>query len=255
MSTSDKISLNIDPKGRRPSLYNYMLESVHLPAFPLVMLRLREDKKIQDYAFDIRVGSKLYELLNESFANNDLILYTVLVNGSVGVWNFDLLSAFKILSHLNILESTESWVKDARASMSNYLAKVKVESKKKDSKSLTISKEFLTALELVEKVNGSEILGRITKEIVSARKMDPTTIIYRLGMVLYHAKDVAGESPIEALDDPSSLYLKLSQSTFFKKHSDVFAQLADLEVQGRNMVTKALISLVIAAYAYQREVN
>ena len=246
--SSDKAP-NITVKKERPSLTEHMLRTGRLMAFPLVAVQLKPSK-VEDHIIELRVSPKIYEYFKNTSSSEQIFLYLSITHNTVGFWTTDMMTSFKVLSELGIIDDIKSWIAVARGSIVNVLAKAKVESKKSNPKALKVSEELLKSLDLLEKVKAQTLLPLVVKDIINSKTMDPTTVIYRVAMAIFHAKTLSDETVFDEIEDPSNLYFKLIESEFYKNHKKAFASLEELSVEMRNPAVKGTVSFAIAAYVY-----
>lgn len=122
------------------------------------------------------------------------------------------------------------------------------------SSELSKAKEILEVAGILDEVERKEtILIPITKVLVNSKTFDNNTIIYRLAMMIYHAKRNAGAQIIESIEDPGFIYLKLMQDQKIKK---LFEELLiERPFLSAIDLTKTLICFIIGAYLFYKAVS
>jgi predicted RNA binding protein with dsRBD fold (UPF0201 family) len=203
---------------------------------------------------EVKVNPKVYDFLKNGMLTDELSIYCQM-NGQLGLWTYDMIISMKILSDIGILGDIKNWVLESRKSIRNLLSAEKVESIKQNQKALEITKEILSSLNILNEVQSSELLFLAAKDVISTKEMDPNTIIYRLTMATYHSKQRSGTSIVKSLDEPSTLYLKLSQSEIINKYNNAFKLMMDLPPDARIRTTKILIAFLIGAFAYYESIR
>jgi hypothetical protein len=253
--SSDKVSANISLKTRKIPLNEHLLKTTLSEVFPIVCVNFQKDTKKQDYCIDVRIGSKIYDFITDGSLTERVLMYIVPASSQLGFWTPDMIIGFELLSSLGIIEEISSWISKGRDALTNYLINDKVNSVRKDSLAMKKAEEMLVAFGILDTVNSKELLPVLVKNAVEARRLDPTTIIFRLAMAIYHARTNSDQSVIDEIEDPSSLYLKLSQSDYFKENSAKLAIFGKMPIEAVNPVTKFLAVMAIAAYVYHKTVG
>ena len=91
-----------------------------------------------------------------------------------------------------------------------------------------------------------DFLSRIVRVMKSQGYMDTDTIKYRLAMVIYHAKNLTGQTLIPSLDDPGSIYLRSSDNpklqSLINEMSERYKAVPTMEL------VRTFMCFVIAAY-------
>jgi len=120
------------------------------------------------------------------------------------------------------------------------------------SEALPKAQELLSYLSILDEVEGNEALNAVAKDPVLRRNRDKTTAIYRLAMTIYHAKRF-GFTAIKDLDDPMTVYVKLTENEEFgKKYKYFMKELMLLPSALISETIKVLMCYAAAAYLYYR---
>lgn len=115
---------------------------------------------------------------------------------------------------------------------------------------LDISKEFLSSLGILEKVDKDQVLDFVARESIVSELMDKDTVIYRLAMSIYHSER-SGPFLFEELEKPMNLYIKLNRdSSFRNKYPVFFEKMKGKPAIGVEAFTKTFICFAIATYLY-----
>jgi hypothetical protein len=139
--------------------------------------------------------------------------------------------------------------------MTSLLSKDKVEPQTKNPRAFKVSEELLKAFGLLDDVEKNVLLFRIVKDVIAGKRMDTDTIIYRIAMSIYHSKTGTNEAALDKIEDPSTLYLNLSQSKFFVSHTEAFSSMSDLDISARNIITKVIAVFSVAAYMCYKQIS
>ena len=255
--TAEGFSFRIGGSGMS-SPKDTFLTYAHNLVFPFMMCKLKPDENQEDGVFEVRVNPKLYDFLKASLVSDELAIFAPL-NGLWGVWTFDMIISIDALSSLGVLSGFKDWIAASRNSMKNLISNEKSQSIRKDPKAFKITEEILTSLNILNDVSSSSLLFATVKDVIDSGEMDPDTVIYRLAMSIYHTKfniatgGVASIIPI--LDEPSELYLRLSQGELTKKYKEAFTPLMSLQPDGRVRTMKTFITFIVSAYAYYKTVG
>jgi len=246
---------DISLKISKPSLFDFLLKSTHSPSYPFLLMQVKPDSKLEDFSVEVKVSSKLYEYIKTLFFEDQLLLYISFSEREIGFWSADMLKGVRVLSELGIIDKSAKWIENSHAAMTSALTGTKTESRRFNSHAFQLSREMLESLGVLEEVKEIHSLSLIVSDVIARGNMDPDTIVYRLAMSLYHSKFATGKTVVSVIEDPSSAYLKLSETQFFKKQKEAFAVLSDLPIELRTMIFKVIIVFVIAAYVYHNEVQ
>lgn len=230
------------------------LNSAHGLVFPFLLLRMHPDAGQEDSSFDVRVNPKVYDFFKSSLLTDELAIVAPL-NGVFVLWTSDMVISMKLLSALGITSDLKEWILSSRTSMANLFSSEKVQAIRKNEKALKITEEILTTLGILEVVKSNELLSATVKDVIETQQMDPDTIIYRLGLAIYHSRLKTGNSIIPALDESSGLYLKLSQSKLYEKYKEHFSIIMDLPPDARIKTVRILIAFIIASYVYYKKTS
>lgn len=117
---------------------------------------------------------------------------------------------------------------------------------------LTKAEELLSNLGILDKIEGNEALSAVAKDPILLRNRDKTTAIYRLAMTIYHAKRF-GFTAIKDLDDPMSVYVRLTESKPFNEKYKRFMK--DLMLLPSSLISetiKTFMCYAAAAYLYYK---
>lgn len=252
--SADKLPEGFSLKINAPkqSLNDFIFSTVHNPVFPFVYLKLKPDSNQENNYFEVKIHPKIYEFIKATSLTDDLVFFLPSV-GQIGIWTYDMVVSMKILAELGIISDLKKWILSSRNSLTNLLSNEKVESKKSNNDALKIAEELLTFLNIINEVKENSLLSSVVKDAIQSREMDSDTIIYRLAMAIFHSNRFNDPSVIKALNDPSGLYLKLSQGEIYKKYEKALSLLMDLPVDGRIPAVKVLVTFIIASYLYYSE--
>jgi len=99
-----------------------------------------------------------------------------------------------------------------------------------------------------EVLKNQDLLTSICEEVLEARTMDTATLIYRLAMMIYHAPKLAGAPLIEALEDPSRIYLQMRKDK--KIREEILDKARTLPIPIRATV-KTIATFLIASFIYE----
>ncbi|KAA2283740.1 hypothetical protein [Candidatus Nitrosocosmicus sp. SS] len=252
MSSKDSsISFKID----KPSLSDFVLKTSHSPVFPIFHLRIVPVEEAGDSELELKVNKKIFNLLKDLFFIDKFTLYLPLNEGSLGIWQPDMAIGLEILTRLGILRNINEWISDSRIALVNILDNQKVESKLSNDTAFKNSEEILNAMSILPDISSNKLLSIVVKDVISAKHLDPQTIIYRLAMAIYHTRNATGESISKMIDNPLDLYLRLLESDYYTKNSEPFKQIDKLPVDLRGLVTKVIAVFAIAAYFYHKEIR
>lgn len=120
------------------------------------------------------------------------------------------------------------------------------------TETLTEAKQLLSHLGILDEIDGNEALNAVAKDPILLRNRDKTTAIYRLAMTIYHAKRF-NFTAIKELDDPMSVYVRLTESKpFNEKHGRFMKDLMLLPSSLISETVKVLMCYAAAAYLYYK---
>jgi hypothetical protein len=122
------------------------------------------------------------------------------------------------------------------------------------SRQIKKAEEILRSARILDEVKIKEsLLIAIARGVIKTGTMDPDTIIYRLAMMIYHSKPLAGAPVIDAVEDPGYIYLNLMEDTEIATLFEKKFEKARFVTPGD--FTKTFISFVIAAYIYYKAIE
>lgn len=247
-------SLKFGANSSTESKTDYFLKTATTPTFPFLHIKLKKNDSIDDTSFEASVSPKLYELIRTSLFTDEILLYT---SGGLqfGHWGFDMIITMKVLNNLQLFESFGDWISQSRKCLSTLLDNKKFEPEFKLESAKKKSEELLKSLNILDDVDKQELIFMTAQEALKEKSMDASTLIYRLSMAIYHSKHGSTSSLIRAIDEPSDMYFTLIKSEIFKKNKEHFDEMMKLPLDLRMNVVKALISFIIAVYAYYRVIN
>lgn len=239
--------------GSRPkeSISDLFFKTATSPVFPFLHIKIVSDEERNDSHVEIKVTPEIYDLFKASNRTDSLFFYFQ-GNAPLGQWAFDMIVAINTLGKIGIINDEETWVLKSRESMTKLIKNEKVTLAGKDKEVLEKTEEFLKAFEILDKVNKTDILFASAKEAVSQKEMNSDTIIYRLAMAMYHSNRDTEQSIIADLDDPSSLYLRLTKSQTYKKYESQLTQIMEFPIESRLGIIKVFTTFIIGAYAYHK---
>jgi len=232
-----------------------LIRLAHGPTFPFFVLKLEESKKEESTA-TLKVSSEVYKDLVKRYDSDELIFYLDVRQGKLASWSPDMIFTIKVLYNLGIFPSSSSWVKAARKHISNFL----IEETFEDVVESTTVEERVRKIEslllyagILSELKTRKDLFSIAKDVKNANTKDPTSIIYRLSMTLYHSAMLAGEAAVTQLEDPGVLYLNLMDNSGFKtEFPSIYAALTKVIPNKRSALIKTFMAFVIGAYLYYK---
>lgn len=251
-SIPEGFSFSLGTTAEPENVSEALLKNAHAVTFPFIRVKLIPDETLDEGLLELKINPIIHSYIKENFLTDELWVYLP-TNVKLGIFTYDLVTTFNILSALGVIDSPENWIKNSRNVLSKSLKREKIESTKTNPDGLKIIEEIFTALGLIDDVKNNKLLPLVVKDVIKSQSMDHNSLIYRLGIAIYHSKRRTNKAIIEKLEDTGTLYLKLSESEIIKKYSKQFAPLVDLPADARIIVVKVLFSLMVAAYAYYSE--
>lgn len=249
-------SLNIGSKiGPKESPNDTFLRTATSPTFPFLQFKIVLDKDIIEKSLEIKVSKEIYDFLKGTAQTDNVIFYLNNITGTFNQWNYDMVIPMNVLAKLEIFVDMDTWISESRESLVKLLKNEKVEASFESKNALQNSKELLKSLEILDEVEKSNLIFSTVDEIIKEKIMDAGTMIYRLAMAIYHSNRDTGKSIVSALDDPSSLYLKLPKSDVYNKWKSQFSEMMNLPLESRVKAMKVLTTFTISAYAYYKTVK
>lgn len=236
----------------RPTFAAYLLQTTSNIAIPVFSIKFEPNDE-EDFLIKVRVSKKILEFMKKYYITDDTTAYFSTTDGQLGFWGLDMIAGLKILSNLGIIDNLNNWVMSARKSLNEVLSKNETESKKSDSLVYKRCQDFLNELGILKDIAENEILKIVMKQVISSKKMDSQTIIYRVALGIYHAKSATGVSVTKLIDSPSDAYIRLLQTKFYSEEQKAFSPMEDLPLPLRAFVTKVIIVFAVAAFVYYRE--
>ncbi len=246
-----QLGTGLHPKESTSELF---LKTATNPTFPFLHMKIIEDETIGDVSIDIKVNKKIYEFL-KTFAQSEDIVFYFTNNGGLSQWTFDMIVTMKILSELEIMPKIDNWTKTARECLTKVMNNEKFDPVFNNENALASSKELLSSFEILDHVEKTELLFLTADEALKERVMDSGTLIYRLAMAIYHSDRGVGRSILTAMDEPSSVYLKLIKSSSYSKWESKFSEMMSLPLESRIKITKVLTAFTVASYVYHKTVK
>ncbi len=229
------------------------LKNTSTPTFPFLNVKMIPDDKQEDSVVEIKVNKQVYEFIKSTGQSDDLVFFLNNYNGCLTQWGYDMIVAMKVLSKMNVFVDFESWINDARKSLSLFLTNKKVDATFDQQDALKNSRELLSAIGILEEVDKNQTIVSAAREVLRERKMDGGTLIYRLAMAIYHSnREGRSESILAIMDDPGSAYLKLADSPTFKKWESEFSEMMDVHLESRIKIMKVLIAFTVSSYVYNK---
>lgn len=120
-------------------------------------------------------------------------------------------------------------------------------------------KDLLEVMELSEQItdeNSEEykLLSSLVKELIDFKNRCKESIIYRIAMTLYHSARYWDSHIIDILDDPISVYFKLSSNEVFREKFPDLWKIINLKRNRalRANFMKTLICFLMATYLYYK---
>jgi hypothetical protein len=237
------------------SVREELIRLAHGVTFPFFVLKLEEAKK-DESTVTLKVSSEIYNDLVKRYDSDEMIIYIDAARGKMESWSPDMVYTFKTLHNIGIFPTSASWVKAARKHISNLFTEERFE----DIVAIESVKDRLTKIEALLGYAGikSELETRkdlfsIAKDVKNSNSKDPTSIIYRLSMTLYHSDRLSGEAAVPQLEDPGVLYLNLMDNSGFKtEFPSIHAALVKITPNQRSALIKTFMSFVIGSYLYYK---
>jgi len=233
--------------------YSQFLNTAHNPIFPLVNIKLKPSQK-QTTSVTINVKPEVLDVIQEAFLLDEICIYLP-ITSQMGIWNFDMVTSFRICEKLGIIIKFEEWIKQSRTNIADLTKRKKVSSRLRNNKALKTSQDFLKDLGLLNDVMKNPILHTTVKDVILAEKNNPTGIIYRLAMAIFHSKKLTGMSVIPQIEEMGSLYMLFINGKFYKTHKKHFSIIKDFGTVDRQALIKTMTVLIIAAYVYYSNTN
>ncbi len=234
------------------SANDLFLKNTSTPTFPFLNVKMIPDDSQEDSVVEIKVNRHVYEFIKSTGQSDDLVFFLNNSDGCLTQWSYDMIVAMKVLSKMSIFVDFESWINDARKSLSLFLTNEKVDAAFNQQSALKNSRELLSTIGVLEEVDKNQTIVSAAREVLRERKMDGGTLIYRLAMAIYHSNRGRNESILAVMDDPSSAYLKLAGSPAFKKWENEFSEMMDAPLESRIKIMKVLIAFTVSSYVYNK---
>lgn len=251
---TERISIPLGTSLFSESVLESLLKNVHASTFPLTSVKLISNEHETDDVLKLRVNPSVYNYVKNNFLTDEILIYLP-SSGTLGIFAYDLVLAFKTLASLGIMDDFSKWIAFTHQNIPKLIAREKIESSKQNPEALKVTEEILTALNLLEDVKKNSLLKSVVKDVIGAKSMDPNTIIYRLGIAIYHVKRRTNNAVIEQLEDSGALTLKFLESGITKKYSKEFLEILELPAESRMVTIKILVMLLVAACVYYSETS
>lgn len=241
--------------GKQP-VTDAVMHNAHGATFPLMRMKFEKSTKGDDYELTVKVGSKLYDFLTEVYGQDSAIGYFSIDGGQIGVWTIDMNISIDILQKLKIIDETSSWLIHAREAIAAELSGSQIESIRKRPDALKTTKEILKSAGFLEEVDANKYLFGIAKDVVSEKRKDPDTIIYRLAMALFHSEANAGKPAVQGIEEPSKAYLNfIADESFISKYKELLDRFVKFDSDIRIIVLKTFLCFLVGAYLYYSVTN
>ena len=234
------------------SVSDLFLRTAISPTFPFLHVKLIPDDDSQNGVVEVKVSKQIYDFLKVTSQTDDVLFYLSNTTGQLIPWAYDLVTSMKILFKLEIFENIDTWINNARSSLNHLMKNEKIEPSFESKNALQNSKELLQSLEIFDQVEKTDLIFSAVNEALKEKTMDADTLIYRLAMAIFHSNRGTDRSIISAIDDPSSIYLKLIKSTSYNKWQSEFSDMINLPLESRIKVMKVLTVFTISSYAYYK---
>lgn len=118
-------------------------------------------------------------------------------------------------------------------------------------------KDLLELMEISEQITNESLeeyilLSSLVKELIDFKNRCRESIIYRIAMTLYHSSRYWDSHIIDILDDPISVYFKLSSNTIFQEKYPDLWETINLKRNRmlRTNFMKTLICFLMATFLY-----
>jgi len=239
----------------KESVGDMFLRTATNPTFPFLHVKIIQGDNSQNNSLEIKVTKQIYDFLKATAQTNDVVFYLNNNTGQLLQWNYDMVIPMNILGKLGIFVNFDTWIKESHLSLERLLKNEKVEASFESQNALKNSKELLKDLEILEQVEKTDLIFSAVNESLKEKVMDAGTMIYRLTMAIFHSNRGTDKSIIPALDDPSSVYLKLIKSAAYDKWQSEFSDMMNLPLESRIKVMKVLTAFTISSYAYYKTVK
>lgn len=220
------------------------------PTFPLVRLKMIESEN-DDSTVEVRLNKKAYGMFKNLTRADNVMLYIPMI-GPLGPWGVDMTTSFQILAELGAFPSADDWVLESRKSMAKLVSQERVDAAFSRDNLLSASEGLLDAMGVLESIKRADLIQSTTHAALNERTMDAGTLIYRMGMAIYHSGPMTGRSVLEAMDDPGTAYLALIRSDMYRKSKRVFAVLDGFPPETKIHITRLIIAFAAASYTYCR---
>lgn len=233
-----------------------LLRIAHGQTFPFFVLKITPDTKKEDHTLKMKVSQEIYDETVKRMGTDEIVCYLDTRGYKISNWSADMLFSVNTLNELGALQSGSNWTKSARKYITlDYKNETSQSSipLEEVEKRLKIVEDLLICAGLKENLDKSHDLFTIAKDVKSSNSKDPTSIIYRLAMMVYHSARLAGRPAVEELEDPGAIYLRIIDNEDFKKrYNSLYESLIKFPYQVRSSVLKTFISFVIGSYLYYK---
>lgn len=247
-------SFKFGSEGKKESVNDLFLKTATTPTFPFLRLKLKAESVSEDFSFDLHLDKKIYDFMKLSLQTDEILFFSQ-PGGPLGQWSFDMILAINVAAKFKVISDVKDWIANSRKCMAKLLNEEKIEPEKTILDGKINAEKILTACDLKDAVDATPIVFEAAKEAIKEKIMDKDTIIYRLAMAIYHSNRGVDKLIIPQLDDPSSSYLKLVNSTFYKENISYFVDVLELPLDARLQTIKVLMTFMIGGYAYYKVIG
>lgn len=233
------------PPVLRESLSDALLKNAMIQTFPLLKIHIVEGDDAESN-FKLKLPKNLVAYIKSNFLTDDILIHTT-PTPQFNIWNFEMITAFNIMSNLGVFQIDE-WIVQSRENLENILTGTTMKFEPPSLTNFSKIEEILISLNLIESLKNNKIVKAVVKNLIDSDSMTFQTIIYRISIALYHAKRRSGISPFPELDDVGKNYLILTQSPIFKKYKNEFLPLTQLPIDVRPETSRLVLLFLISAY-------
>jgi len=238
----------------RPKPAEMIMKTLYSPVFPLFAMQLESTGDIQSGSVTIKVDPDLFRVLTSLYRIDTIVQYVDLSSGRVEPWTADMLVALQLMQKLGLFSGVEKWISAGRQTMRDLFAYKKPSWKpERATKRLTVAGAILESAEILQQVISSQTLQAATNEAVESGERDRDTLIYRIGMAIYHSKRLSGEAVVPGLEDPGSVYLSLLRN--LQASTDfgfIPKEFQELPAELRLATVRIFMCFVAGCYLYER---